>query len=131
MKPLLFVFFLLFYFPSKSNAQGDIVEDLALQFKSGNTKEIAKNFAPSVELLIIDQEDVYSKAQAEQILKDFFVKNPPSKSSTVHNVNSNPKFRYGIISLQTKNLKFRISITLMLQKTSNVFLITELRIEKD
>jgi len=131
MKPLLFVFFLLFYFPSKSSAQADILEDLALQFKNGNTKEIAKHFASSVELLIIDQEDVYSKAQAEQILKDFFVKNPPNKTSIVHAVNSNPKYRYGVISLQTKNSKFRINITLMLQKASNVFLITELRIEKD
>ena len=131
MKPLLFVFFLLFYFPSKSSVQADIVDDLAVHFKNGNTKEIAKHFASSVELLIIDQEDVYSKAQAEQILKDFFVKNPPTKSAIVHSVNSNPKYRYGVISLQTKNSKFRINMTLMLQKTSNVFLITELRIEKD
>ena len=131
MKSLLFVFLLFFSFPSRSSVQADILEDLAAQFKSGNTKEIAKHFAPSVELLIIDQEDVYSKAQAEQILKDFFVKNPPAKSGIIHSVNSNPKYRYGVISLQTKNSKFRINITLMLQKTSNVFLITELRIEKD
>ncbi|RYG20955.1 MAG: DUF4783 domain-containing protein [Chitinophagaceae bacterium] len=111
--------------------QADILDDLANQFKSGNTKDIAKNFSPSVELLIIDQEDVYSKAQAEQILKDFFVKNPPLKTSIVHAVNSNPKYRYGVISLQTKNSKFRVNVTLMLQKTSNVFLITELRIEKE
>ncbi len=131
MKPLLFVFLLFFNFPSSGSVQADILEDLAVQFKVGNTKDIAKNFAPSVELLIIDQEDVYSKAQAEQILKDFFVKNPPIKSTIIHALNSNPKFRYGIISLQTKSLKFRVNVTLMLQKTSNTFLITELRIEKD
>ena len=131
MKRLLLVFFLFFYFPSIGSVQADIIDDLATQFKVGNAKDISKNFASSVELLIIDQEDVYSKAQAEQILKDFFVKNPPIKSTIVHNVNSNPKFRYGIISFQTKSLKFRVSVTLMLQKTPNVFLITELRIEKD
>lgn len=131
MKPLLFVLFLFFYFPTKSSVQADIVEDLVVHFKNGNTKEIAKHFASSVELLIIDEEDVYSKAQAEQILKDFFVKNPPSKSVIVHAINSNPRYRYGIISLQTKSAKFRVNITLMLHKTSNTFLITELRIEKD
>ena len=72
MKSLLFVFLLFFNFPSGGGVQADILEELAAQFKVGNTKDIAKNFAPSVELLIIDQEDVYSKAQAEQILKDFF-----------------------------------------------------------
>ncbi len=131
MKSLLLVFLLFFHFPAISGIQADILDDLAGQFKSGNSKDIAKNFSSSVELLIIDQEDVYSKAQAEQILKDFFVKNPPVKTSIVHAVNSNPKYRYGVISLQTKNSKFRVNVTLMLQKTSNVFLITELRIEKD
>ncbi len=111
--------------------QADIVDNLAVHLKTGNSKEIAKNFASSVELLIIDQEDVYSKAQAEQILKDFFVKNPPSKTAIIHRLNSNPNFRYGIFSLQTKSLKYRVTITLMHQKTTNSFLITELRIEKD
>lgn len=131
MKPLLLSFLLFFYFPSKSNVQADIVEELAVHFKNGSTKEIAKHFASSVELLIIDQEDVYSKAQAEQILRDFFVKNPPTKSVIVHTLNSNPKYKFGIFSLQTKGLKFRVNVTLMVQKTSNVFLITELKIEKD
>lgn len=131
MKPLLFVFFLFFHFPSNSSRQADIVDDLGLQFKNGNSKEVAKHFAPSVELLIIDQEDVYSKAQAEQILKDFFVKNPPNKTSIVHRLTNNPNYRLGILSLATKNGKFRVTITLKLSKSTNVFLITELRIETD
>ena len=131
MKPLLVVLFLFLHFSSNSALQADIVDDLAMQFKNGNSKDIAKNFASSVELLIVDQEDVYSKAQAEQILKDFFFKNQPIKSTIIHRLNSNPNFRYGIFSLQTKGLKYRVTLTLMHQKASNVFLITELRIEKD
>ena len=131
MKPLLFVFFIFLYFPSNSAIQADIVDNLAVHLKNGNSKDIAKSFASSIELLIIDQEDVYSKAQAEQILRDFFVKNPPTKTAIIHRLNSNPNYRYGIFSLQTKSLKYRVTITLMYQKTSNAFLITELRIEKD
>ncbi|MES2653693.1 MAG: DUF4783 domain-containing protein [Bacteroidota bacterium] len=131
MKPLLVVFFIFLHFPSNSAMQADIVDNLAVHLKNGNSKEIAKNFASSVELLIIDQEDVYSKAQAEQILKDFFVKNQPAKTTIIHRLNSNPNYRYGIFSLQTKSLKYRVTITLMYQKTANAFLITELRIEKD
>ena len=131
MKPLLIVLFLFLHFSSNSALQTDIVDDLATQFKNGNSKDIAKNFASSVELLIVDQEDVYSKAQAEQILKDFFIKNPPIKTTIIHRLNSNPNFRYGIFSLQTKGLKYRVTLTWMHQKASNIFLITELRIEKD
>ena len=131
MKPLHVVLFLFFNFSSNNALQTDIIDDLAAQFKNGNSKDIAKNFASSIELLLIDQEDVYSKAQAEQILKDFFVKNPPIKATIIHRLNSNPNFRYGIFSLQTKGLKYRVTLTLMHQKTTNAFLITELRIEKD
>lgn len=111
--------------------QADVIEDIATHFRNSNAKEIAKIFAPSVELLIIDQEDVYSKAQAEQILKDFFVKNPPAKIAIIHSINSNPKFKFGVLSFQTKQAKFRVNVTLMVQKTSNNFLINELRIERD
>ncbi|MCY1535654.1 hypothetical protein D9M68_710680 [compost metagenome] len=131
MKLLAAVLLFFIQIPSNKDVQGDIVDDLILQFKNGNAKEIAKNFAPSVELLIIDQEDVYSKAQSEQILRDFFVKNSPLKATVIHRLNSNPNFKYGIFSLQTKNLKYRVTITLMKQKNANAFLITELRIEKD
>ncbi|SFG73634.1 DUF4783 domain-containing protein [Pedobacter insulae] len=131
MKSLLFVFMLFFQFITNSAPQADIVDELAVHFKNGNSKEIAKNFSSSIELLIIDQEDVYSKAQSEQILKDFFSKNTPSKIAIIHRLNSNPNYRYGIFSLQTKTLKYRVTVTLMRQKTTNVFLITELRIEKD
>ncbi|RZK44237.1 MAG: DUF4783 domain-containing protein [Pedobacter sp.] len=131
MKSLLFVFLLFFQFSPSNTSQSDVLETLATNFKLGNSKEIAKSFSSSLELLIIDQEDVYSKAQAEQILKDFFVKNPPSKTVIIHRLNSNPKYRYGIFSLQTKNVKYRVTVTLMLQKVPNHFLITELRVEKE
>ncbi|RZL50311.1 MAG: DUF4783 domain-containing protein [Pedobacter sp.] len=131
MKPLLALLLMLLHFPSNSAPQADIIDDLAVQFTTGSAKEIAKNFASSVELIIIDQEDVYSKAQSEQILKDFFVKNPPNKSTIIHRLNSNPNYRHCILSLNTKNGKFRVTITLKLTKPSNNFLISELRIEPD
>ncbi|RYG18383.1 MAG: DUF4783 domain-containing protein [Chitinophagaceae bacterium] len=109
--------------------QGDIADELAVNFKQGNSKEIAKSFASSVELIIIDHEDVYNRAQAEQILKDFFLKNPPSKTSIIHKLSNNPNYRLTILSLTSKNEKFRVTVTM--KKVSNAFLITELRIEAD
>lgn len=131
MKPLLALLFLLWHIPSNNGLQADIIDDLSVQFRSGNAKEIAKHFASSVELIVIDQEDVYSKAQSEQILKDFFIKNSPLKSTIIHRISSNPNYRYGILSLNTKTGKFRVTITLKLIKANNTFLINELRIEPD
>lgn len=128
-KPILSLILLFVHFLPLSINESDIIEDLSGHFKAGNSKEIAKYFSSSVELIIIDDEDVYSKAQTEQILRDFFHKYSPSKSSVVHLINTNPNFRFGILSLVTKNGKFRVSITL--KKSNSSFLITELRIETD
>ena len=107
--------------------QGDIIDDLSSYFKSSNAKEIAKNFASTIELIIIDDEDVYSKAQGEQILRDFFIKHPPVKTSIFHKINTNPNYRFGVILLSTSKETFRVSVTM--KKLNSNFLITELRIE--
>lgn len=123
----LVLFFL--HFVPQMPIQADIAEELANDFRHGNSKEIAKSFGTSIELIIIDQEDVYNRAQAEQILKDFFLKNPPTKSSIIHKLSNNPNYRLTILSLITKTEKFRVTITM--KKFSNNFLINELRIELD
>lgn len=107
--------------------QADIIDDLSSYFKAGNAKEIAKNFASTIELIIVDEEDVYSKAQGEQILRDFFVKHPPTKTSIFHKINTNPNYRFGVVILTTGKETFRVSITM--KKNNTAFSITELRIE--
>jgi len=129
MRPLLPALIFLIHICWPTAFQGEIVDSLSALFKSANSKEISKNFSPSVELTINEEEDVYSKAQAEQILREFFTKNPPSSSAVVHLINTNPNYRFGVLALGTKNGKFRVAVTL--KKTANAFFITELRIEPD
>lgn len=129
MKSIVSILVLLLHIPMYQLTQADIIDELANYFKSGNAKEIGKEFAPSVELIIIDQEDVYNKAQAEQILKDFFIKNTPNKVTVIHRLNSSQNYRLGIFLLQTKTGKFRVTVTM--KKNYNAFLISELRIDAD
>jgi hypothetical protein len=129
MKPLLSLIVLFVNMSSSIAFQGDVIDGLSAHFKTGNSKEIAVSFSPSVDLIIIDEEDVYSKAQAEQILRSFFSKYPPVKSAVIHRLNTNPNYRYGALSLVTKNGTFRVSITM--KKTGSAFFITELRIETE
>ena len=129
MRPLLPALIFLIHICWPTAFQGEIVDSLSALFKSANSKEISKNFSPSVELTINEEEDVYSKAQAEQILREFFTKNQPASSAVVHLINTNPNYRFGVLALGTKNGKFRVAVTL--KKTANTFFITELRIEPD
>lgn len=117
-------------FTLPSAAQSEPMDALYAHFKAGNSKEIAKSFAGSVELTVFDTDEMYSKAQAEQILRDFFVKHPPLSYSKVHSVgSSNVKYRYGVIVLTTKKGKYRVSISM--NRAEESYLISELKIDSE
>ena len=125
---LSFLWCFLTLLPVKAN-QTDIVNELTTNLRAANTREISKHFASTVELIILNEEDVYSKVQAEIILKDFLYKHKPVSASVVHRLDSNPSYRFAVIELDTENGNFRISISL--KDTGGRFLITEMRIEFD
>ncbi|HET6244023.1 MAG: DUF4783 domain-containing protein [Bacteroidetes bacterium] len=104
-------------------------EAIAQAFKSGNAKELSKYFSPNVELKVFNKEDVYSKTQAEIIVKDFFTKNPPKNYVEVHNGTSKAGAQYIIGQLTTANGTFRINY--FLKKSSDSYFIQELRFEEE
>ena len=59
--------------------QVNVNDGIVNAIKAGNSKELAKFFNSNIELIILDKEGVYSKPQAELILKDFFSKNVPTQ----------------------------------------------------
>ncbi len=85
----------------------DPYEDIANAIRSGDAKSVSKYFSSSVDLTIISREDVYSKAQAEQILKDFFNKNTPRSFSIIHRGESKDGSKYAIGNLTTSNGNYR------------------------
>ena len=58
----------------------DVFDEIAFAIRSGDAKQLSSYFGPTLDLTIINREDVYSKAQAEQDIKDFFSKNAPKSS---------------------------------------------------
>ena len=86
----------------------DPYEDIANAIRSGDAKSVSRYFSNSVDLTLIGQEDVYSKAQAEQILKDFFTKNTPRSFSIIHRGESKDGAKYAIGNLSTSNGNYRV-----------------------
>jgi hypothetical protein len=107
----------------------DIIDNVAVAFKSGNAKELAQHFSSTVELSIFNKEDIYSSTQAELILKDFFQKNPPSAAKVIHKVISNANYKFGVIVLTTSKGLFRVSYELKIN--AGKFLVTQIRIEEN
>ncbi|MFZ9942274.1 MAG: DUF4783 domain-containing protein [Bacteroidia bacterium] len=84
-----------------SMSMPDIFGDIANAIRSGEAKAISKFFGNSINLTIVNQEDLYSKAQAEQVLRDFFAKNTPRSFNIIHKGVSKEGAKFAIGSLTT------------------------------
>ena len=124
---MLLIFLTGFDFMVYSNPQG-IPEGISLAFKAGNSMELAKYFNSNIELVVIQQEDIYSKIQAERILRDFFKNFPPKKFTILH-YGGKKDSKYTISELITDNTTFRVYFLLKIREGK--LLIYQLRIEKE
>ncbi len=106
----------------------NIPDGIILAIKEGDASELAKYFNNNIELALADIDDMYSKNQAELILKDFFKKHPPISFDILHK-GGKESSRYAIGNLATSNGKFRITILIKVREDKS--LINQLRIEKE
>ena len=108
----------------------DITDDVAAAIKTGNASNVSKFFSANVDLKIMDKEDVYSKAQAELILKDFFAKNPIKSFAVIHKGTSKTGDQFVIGSYETSSgKKFRSYF--LFKKEGAALTIQQLRFEDE
>jgi hypothetical protein len=124
------VLFLLLLIPAMSNASSDIGNDIAAAIRGGNAKQLSSWFNNHVDLTVLGKEELYSKAQAEQILRDFFVKHPPKSFLLKHHSSNPTSTQYGIGSyLSSKGERFRIHF--LIKKIGNQSFIQQFSIETE
>jgi hypothetical protein len=70
--------------PTLLRAQQSFESAIVSAFKTGNAEKIASYFVDQVDLSILEKENLYSKSQAQQILKSFFEKHQPSNFKINH-----------------------------------------------
>ncbi|WP_170878352.1 DUF4783 domain-containing protein [Daejeonella lutea] len=128
-KFFLLVVFLLMGVSNSGAQQTDLIDSLARYFRAADAAKIADEFSSKLQLNILDEESVYSNAQAEQIMRDFLSKNKPVSVKIISRLSSNPSYKLAVLSMVTGKDKFRISISLSSSGTR--FLIKEMRIEYD
>ncbi len=109
------------------SAQDSVKDKVVQAMKTGNSKELAEHFIPNIDLTVKEASDVYSKAQAEQIVRKFFNDNPPVDLVIEHNGVSKLGDKYFIGILRTRTGYFRV--TFFLKKTDGDLQVKQLRIE--
>lgn len=113
---------------SSFSAKADIYDELAGAIRAGDAHQIASHFDSRVDLALSNLEDVYSKAQAELLIKDFFSKNAPKSFNLVHKGSSKEGTLFAVGTLNCTNGKsFRVSFVLKTVKGINI--IQEFRFE--
>jgi hypothetical protein len=119
---------LICFVPSIQAQPGTFSEAIVLAFRAGNAEELTKHFYNNIELIILEKEDVYSKTQAEQILRKFFTDHRPSSFNIIHEGGKETS-RYAIGSLSTSSGNFRVSF--LIKNQDGTPLIHQLRIEEE
>jgi Domain of unknown function (DUF4783) len=129
MKKLRIIYLLLFFVTITTivKAQKDITPDVIRLLKSGNSAELSGYFIPNIDLTVLENDDIYSKEQASQILKKFFEAHKPKNFVIEHEGKSKLDDSYRIGKLTTEKGDYRV--TFFLKKIGDKILIKQIRIE--
>ncbi len=87
------------------------IDNVIGALRSGNASELSKYFDDNVELTLPDKSDSYSKAQAQQIVRDFFSNNSVKGFDLKHKGDS-PGGHFCIGTLKTGAGNFRTNVFL-------------------
>jgi hypothetical protein len=108
--------------------QPTIPSGIAIAFRSGSAAGLSEYLNSTVELVMPDKEDFYSKSVAETILKDFF-SHHRSREFVIRHQGARGDAQYAIANLETDKGRFRVYF--LLKKVNGNPLIHQIRIESD
>jgi len=107
----------------------NLPDEIVQAFINGDAKVIGNYFNTSVELIFSENQGVYSKAQAEQMLKTFFSTNTSANRKFtfkhLHSSTNRDNIQYHIGQLNTGKGSYRVTIHIKDQR------ITQMRIESN
>ncbi|MDR1860282.1 MAG: DUF4783 domain-containing protein [Bacteroidales bacterium] len=113
---------------SGAGAKAGLPEEIITGFRKGDAEKLSAQFNHLVQMVVLEQDNIFSKAQAKQILTNFFSRNKVSDFQVLHEGGKDDaNFTVGILKADTG--EFRVYLY---RKTSGKsMLIHQLRIEKD
>ncbi len=110
------------------HAQNDVAKQIATALQRGDAAAIGTFLVPSVDLTILDDEDMYPSDQVVKKLARFFAANKPSKFEIKHEGTSKLDDHYRIGDLTTSTGTYRV--TYFMKKGAKGMQLKQLRIEK-
>lgn len=112
-----------------ANGQDNLLEDIGTSLKNGSARELIKFCANPLTIKMNNSSDSYPREQAEATLRKFFLDNPPSNFSYVHQGSSDESLRYCIGKYTMKQGSYRV--VLLLKQQSSGFLVDTITLTKE
>lgn len=108
------LFFLLLFVPAMAFSQNNTsLESITSALNAGDADALSKYFSPNVEISIQDDEQVYAKAKATEVVRNFFNANKPKSFSQMHKGTSRENSdQYCIGNLSAANGNYRVYLYL-------------------
>ncbi|MBX2893531.1 MAG: DUF4783 domain-containing protein [Saprospiraceae bacterium] len=125
------LFFLLLFVPAISFGQTNAnLEAITSALNTGDADALSKFFSANVEISIQDKEQVYAKAKALEVVRNFFDANKPKAFSQMHKGTSRENSdQYCIGNLSSANGNYRVY--LYLKVSGSNLSIQEMRFDKE
>ena len=125
------LFFLLLFVPAFAFSQTNAsLESITSALNAGDVEALSKYFVPNVEISIQDQEQVYAKAKATEVVCSFFNSNKPKSFSQMHKgMSRESSDQYCIGNLASTTGNYRVYLYLKVNGAN--LSIQEIRFDKE
>ena len=118
-----------FLFIQNAFGQNSTLNQAGNLIKSGNSKELVKILHDRVDITIEKDQQTFSSAQAEFVLKDFFQKNQPSSFQVIHEGGPKDGLQFIIGRYVSTNGNFRVLVRV--RKVNDIYKIYNLDFSRE
>ena len=129
-KLLLLANFILILFTAQAQTNRPPMEDMVNAIKNNRVEDMVKYFDNIVPITINNTQSIYSRNQAEAVLKDFFEKNIPKDFQIMDNGSPNNSSKFIIGNLSTPS-GVRYSVYILLKLKDSNYLLQEIKMNKE
>jgi hypothetical protein len=122
-------FIILGSFVSSKAQNNDIISLVSETIKAGSAKELSKYLNQTVDVMIEEKLENFSKAQAEFVLRDFFKAHPASEFNIIHQGSSKGGQPFAIGLYKSGKETYRVFMKI--KNVGNQPLVHEIRFSKE
>lgn len=109
--------------------QDAVLVDISTAMKAGSSRELIKYCNNNLEIKMDGKTSNYSISQAEVVLRDFFLNNPPKGFSYIHQGASPEGLKYTIGTYQTEQARYRV--VMVIKNVNDQFKIDTINLSRE